>query len=73
MDYAKLAVSLARSAEQKLTEKPGSVPAKNDIALAAVYATLAQVEVLQQIAVSLAALVELSGSTNIIDDGELPF
>ena len=73
-NYTQLAVSLANSAHRRLAEKPASVPAKNDLALAAVFAQLAQTETLQQIAVSLAALVELSGSTgNMTDDGELPF
>ena len=74
MNYTQLAVSFANSARTQWDRNPASVPAKNDMALALVYAQLAQTETLQQIAVSLAALVELSGtSTSIVDDGELPF
>ena len=65
---------LVERAAHHLGENPASIPAKNDLALAAVYAQLTQNELLHRIAVSLAALVELSGSTgNMNDDGELPF
>lgn len=59
-------------AERMWERAPSSVPAQNVVALAGVYAQLAQVEVMHSIAVSLAALVELGGRPMIdtIGDGD---
>lgn len=87
MDTRKI-LDLLGAAERMWERAPASVPAQNVVALAGVYAQLAiadevhqlhqlvddLTEHLRSIAVSLAALVELSGSTgNMNDDGELPF
>lgn len=60
------------AAERMWEKAPASVPAQNVVALAGVYAQLAQVEVMHSIAVSLAALVELGGRPMIdtIGDGD---
>ena len=72
MDYLQEAKTFLARSHIKQAEKPLSQLAQYDLNTASIYAQLAQVEALQSIAVSLAALVELSTGTltDTVGDGD---